>query len=120
MTLSVPVRLQNYLLKKINYETVLEIAEKFGENYAADIKQIVDYKIKSCTKQMVKREENILKLMDIVRIAETQRETKSEYQTVYLALVDAICLEYNFYKKSKKGYIALTLLKHGENFWEGT
>ena len=94
--------------------------EKFGENYAADIKQIIDHKIKSCTKQMVKREENILKLMDIAIIAQKQRLTKTEYQTVYLALVDAICLEYKFYKKAKKGYIALTLLKHGENFWEGT
>lgn len=118
MTVSIPIKLQQYLIKKINFDTITEMIQHFP-CYLTDIEQIIYSKIKHCSKQMSKREDNIRQIMKSIQIADTQRSEQSEYELIYESFVKALLLEYRNYKKSKRAFINLTLLQHGEAYWQG-
>ena len=118
MEVSIPIKLQQYLIKKINFDTIAEMIENFSQ-YSNDIEQLIDCKIQNCSKQMSKREENIHQIMGSIKIAEEQKSEQNEYESIYEAFVRTVLLEYKSYKKIKKGYINLTLLKYDEAFWDG-
>ena len=118
MTVSIPIKLQQYLIKKINFDTIAEMIENFPQ-YLDDIEVIIERKIKILSKNMLKREENIHQIMRSIKIADKQRSKDSEYESIYEAFVDAVLFEYKTYKKIKRGFINLTLLQHGEAFWDG-
>ena len=118
MVVSIPIKLQQYLIRKINFDTIAEMIESFPQ-YSSDIEVIIDNKILNCSKHMSKREGNIHQIMGSIKIAEKQRSAQNEYESIYEAFVQAVLVEYKTYKKIKNRFINLSLLKDGEAFPDG-